>query len=125
MCPQLAHLCSLFTMSCLFLSGVAPISLFPLVSSFCHPSWQVKADKGNPNLARLQNASCRVTQAAARLVASGKYGKSHMEEMGKPEMRNVPETLISLRAVNCFGCVILLFRHFRVLLIQIPWTSPA
>nr|XP_023663074.1 huntingtin-interacting protein 1-like [Paramormyrops kingsleyae] len=56
---------------------------------------KVKADKDSPNLARLQNASCRVTQAAARVLASGKSGKSHMEEMDSMDFTSL--TLMQIK----------------------------
>lgn len=44
---------------------------------------QVKADKDNTNLQRLQQASRGVTQATAAVVASTKSGKSQIEETGE------------------------------------------
>ncbi|XP_048837435.1 huntingtin-interacting protein 1-like isoform X2 [Brienomyrus brachyistius] len=56
---------------------------------------KVKADKDSPSLARLQHASHRVTQAAARVVASGKSGKSHIEEMDSMDFTSM--TLMQIK----------------------------
>lgn len=44
---------------------------------------QVKADRGNKKLHRLQHASRHVTDMAASVVTSTKAGQMQIEDMGK------------------------------------------
>ncbi|XP_012691689.2 huntingtin-interacting protein 1 isoform X2 [Clupea harengus] len=61
---------------------------------------KVKADKGSPNLARLQQASRGVTQATAGVVASTKSGKSQIEETDTMDFSSMTLTQIKRQEMD-------------------------
>nr|XP_015223174.1 PREDICTED: huntingtin-interacting protein 1 isoform X1 [Lepisosteus oculatus] len=74
---------------------------------------KVKADKDSTNLGRLQQASRRVTQATAGLVASTKSGKSQIEETDTMDFSSMTLTQIKRQEMDSQVRVLELEMHLQ------------